>query len=86
MKHGKEKRSIVDILDQYKLPCLTEPAMFTPSFLPVLAEDRPNPIHKTCSLNKDLQSYYRSLGPKLHTFQVMVSKSQLHSTRTISVL
>jgi hypothetical protein len=54
------------------LPHLTEPALFSPPFLPILVKDRLISVNKTCSPNKGLQTYYRILRPKLNRFQNMV--------------
>jgi hypothetical protein len=85
VRHGKGKRSGIDISALLNLQHLTNLPFFSHPFLLILIKNRSVPINRTCSLIKGLQSYYRFLGPKPHRLQVIVPKNQLQHTGTISI-
>jgi hypothetical protein len=83
--HGKGKRSGIDISALLNLQHLTDLPPFSHPFLFIVVKNRSISINRICSLVKDLQSYYRVLGPKPHRLQVIVLKNKLHHTGTIPV-
>jgi hypothetical protein len=85
VRHSKGKRSGIDISALLNLHDLTDLPLFSHPFLLILTKNRSVSINKTCALIKDLQSYYRFLGPKPYRLRVIVPKNQLHHTGTIPI-
>jgi hypothetical protein len=85
VRHDKRKRSGIDISALLNLQHLTNLPLFIHPFLLILVKNRSVSINRACSLNKDLQSYYRVLGPKQHRLQIKVPKNQLYHTGTIPI-
>lgn len=85
VRHDKGNRSGIDISALLNLQHLTDLPLFSHPFLLILVKNRSVSINRTCSLIKDLQSYYRVLGPKHHRLQIKVPKNQLYHTGTIPI-